>query len=86
MKLHRVRVTQAGNQFIDLTSGQLATLTGLGTLGNNLQHFCTGEIGRGYTKTSGCNLLDLGINGAVAGWISPSPEFERPPRPFMASQ
>ena len=61
-------VTQLGNQFVDLVTGQLAAFTGLGPLRHlDLQHFRRAQVGRGDAKAAGGHLFDLGaFFGAIA--------------------
>ncbi|MCY1223780.1 hypothetical protein D9M72_359190 [compost metagenome] len=61
-------IAQAGDQAIDLATGQLAAFAGLGALGDlDLQHFGVDQVFRRHTKAAGGHLLDLGtLHGAVA--------------------
>ena len=63
----RHSITQASNQLVYLTTRQLTTFAGLGTLRDlDLQHIGVNQILRRHTKASGRNLLDTrGTLGTV---------------------
>src|SRR6056297_1502 len=67
----RYRITQAGDQIIDLATRQLTTLTGLGALGDlDLHDISAPQVFGSDPETTGSHLLDLGtLFSAIAGRI-----------------
>ena len=63
----RYRITQLGDQAVDLAAGQLPAFTRLGALGDlDLQHFGVDQVFRGHPETAGGHLLDFrALDGAV---------------------
>ena len=64
----RGRVTGLGHPRVHLGAGQLAALTGLGTLSHlDLEFLGIDQILAGHTKASRSHLLDGGILGVAVG-------------------
>ncbi len=64
----RHRITQLGDQAIDLAAWQLPALTWLGALGDlDLQHFGVDQVFRSHAETTSGDLFDFrALDGAVA--------------------